>query len=49
MVRNSWDFFEFAHEAKNASELKENVNELLNEVDEEKLRLAVKVLRAVVR
>lgn len=43
------DFFEFAHEAKNTRELKEIINNLLKEVDDEQLRLAVKVLRALVR
>lgn len=43
------DFFEFAHEAKNIRELKKSLNELLNEADEEKLRLAFKVLRAMIR
>ncbi|HHT9115754.1 MAG: helix-turn-helix transcriptional regulator [Planctomycetes bacterium] len=43
------DFFEFAHEAKNTRELKEIINNLLKEVDDERLRLAVKVLRALVR
>ncbi len=43
------DFFEFAHEAKNTRELKEIISNLLKEVDEEQLRLAVKVLRALVR
>lgn len=33
------DFFEFTHEAKNIRELKKGLNELLNEADEEKLRL----------
>lgn len=43
------DFFAFAHEAKNTRELKEIISNLLKEVDEERLRLAVKVLRALVR
>ncbi len=43
------DFFEFAHEAKNTRERKEIINNLLKEVDDEQLRLAVKVLRALVR
>ena len=43
------DFFEFAHEAKNTRELKEMISNLLKEVDDERLRLAVKVLRALVR
>lgn len=43
------DFFEFAHEAKNAKELKETIRDLLNEADEEHLKLTVKFLRALVR
>lgn len=43
------DFFEFAHEAKNVKDLKEIIRDLLNEADVERLRLAVKVLRALMR
>lgn len=43
------DFFEFAHEAENPKELKETLNSLMKEATEEKLRLAVKVLRAIMR
>ncbi len=43
------DFFEFAHEAKNTRELKAMISDLLKEVNDEQLRLAVKVLRALVR
>ncbi|ODS32297.1 MAG: two component response regulator [Candidatus Scalindua rubra] len=43
------DFFEFSHEAKNIRELKKGLNELLNEADEEKLKLVFKILRAIVR
>ncbi|MEW6674553.1 MAG: helix-turn-helix transcriptional regulator [Nitrospirota bacterium] len=43
------DFFEFAHQAKSPKELKENINVLLKEADPDKLRLGLKVLRAVVR
>lgn len=43
------DFFEFAHEAKNLRELKKNLNNLIDEANEEKLKLAVKILRAIVR
>lgn len=43
------DFFEFAHEAKNAKELKKTISNLLKETDEEQLRLTVKFLRALVR
>jgi len=43
------DFFEFVHKVKNTRELKRSLNNLLNEANEEKLRFAVKVLRAIVR
>lgn len=43
------DFFEFAHEAKSQKELKEALNSLLKETNEEGLRLLVKIIRAVVR
>ncbi|MBI3353512.1 MAG: hypothetical protein HY034_01285 [Nitrospirae bacterium] len=43
------DFFEFAHEAESPKELKEALNSLLKETDEEGLRLLVKLIRAVVR
>ena len=43
------DFFEFANEARNTKELKEIITVLLKETDEERLRIAVKVLRALVR
>ena len=43
------DFFEFAHETPNPRELKEILDGLLKEADEDKLRLLVKVVRAVVR
>ena len=43
------DFFEFTHEAKNTRELKEMISNLLKEADEERLRLALKILRALVR
>lgn len=43
------DFFEFTHEVQNTKELKEIICKLLKETDEEQLKLAVKVLRALVR
>lgn len=43
------DFFEFAHEKPNPKELRETLNTLLKEADEDKMRLLVKVVRAVVR
>lgn len=42
-------FFEFRHKVKGARELKEIINELIKDADEEKLRLAVKILRGVLR
>ena len=43
------DFFEFAHKAPSQKELKEILNSLLKETDEEKVRLIVKVARAIVK
>ena len=43
------DFFEFANEVRNTKELKEIISVLLKETDDERLRIAVKVLRALVR
>ncbi|MBI5893984.1 MAG: helix-turn-helix domain-containing protein [Deltaproteobacteria bacterium] len=43
------DFFEFSHKTPNQKELKETLNTLLKEADEEKTRLLVKIARAVVR
>lgn len=43
------DFFEFAHEATSTGELRESLRDLLSEADEDKLRLLVKVTRAVVK
>lgn len=43
------DLFEFSHKAPSQRELKETLNSLLKELDEDKLRIAVKLLRAVVR
>lgn len=42
-------FFEFRHKVKSSRELKEIINELIKDADEEKLRLVVKVLRGVLR
>lgn len=43
-----WEICDFGHEV-NIKELREAMNKLLKESDEEKLRMAVKILRAVVR
>lgn len=43
------DFFEFAHKTPSQKELKEILNSLLKETDEEKVRLIVKVARAIVK
>ncbi len=42
------DLFEFAHEVKEG-ELKRSIIKILGEVDESKLRLILKVVRAIVR
>ena len=42
------EIFDFSHEAI-IKELREAMNRLLKETDEEKIRPAVKILRAVVR
>lgn len=43
-----WELFDFGHEV-NIKELRDVMSKLLKETDEEKLRLAVKILRAVAR
>ena len=43
-----WEVFDFGHEV-GIKELREAMGKLLKEADEEKLRLAVKILRAVAR
>jgi len=43
-----WEIFDFGHEV-NIKELRETMSRFLKENDEEKLRLAVKILRAVAR
>ncbi len=43
------DLFEFSHKARSQRELKETLNSLLKEADEERLRLVVKIAKAVVR
>ncbi len=43
-----WEMFDFGHEVSQ-KELKETMSRFLKEIDEDKLRMAVKVLRAVVR
>jgi len=43
-----WEMFDFGHEV-NLKELREVMSRLLKESDEENLRLAVKILRAVAR
>ena len=42
-------FFEFERKEKGTRELKKAVNELLKDADKDKLRLVVKVLKALVR
>lgn len=43
-----WEMFDFGHEV-GAKELREALNKLSKEADEEKLKMAVKLLRAVLR
>lgn len=43
------DFFEFDHTVGNVKDLKKTLANIIDEADEEKLRLLVKVARAVVR
>ncbi len=43
------DFFEFAHEAKRSKEIRQALDSLAKETDIEKLRLLLKVARAIVR
>ncbi|GMT41715.1 MAG: hypothetical protein IEMM0002_0126 [bacterium] len=43
------DLFEFARKTQKIGELRKNIIKLLKEADETKLRMAVKVLRAIVK
>ncbi len=43
------DLFDFLPEASNPRELKKTLNELVKDMDEELLKLVVKVVRAMVR
>jgi len=43
-----WEIFDFGHEA-GLKELRETTNKFLKELDEDNLRMAVKLLRALVR
>ena len=43
------DFFEFAHGEENQKELKDNLKNLVKEADYDKLKLLVKVGRAIVK
>lgn len=43
------DFFEFDHHGKSAREIKRSINALLDDTDAEKLRIALKVVRAIVK
>lgn len=43
-----WEIFDFGHEV-GIKELRETINKFTKELDEEKLRMAVKLLRALVR
>ena len=44
----TWELFDFGHEAS-PKELREMIKRFLKEIDDEKLRLMVKFLRAIVR
>jgi len=41
------DFFEFSHLLNTREKLKENIVKLLNEADDEKLRLLMKIIKAI--
>ena len=43
-----WEIFDFGHEVS-LKELRETMGRFLKELDEDKLRISVKLLRAVVR
>lgn len=43
------DFFEFAHETNDLKELKRDLEGIVREADKEKLRLLLKVARAITR
>lgn len=43
-----WEMFDFGHEV-GLKQLKESMSRLMKDADEEKLRMAVKILRAVAR
>ena len=43
-----WEIFDFGHKV-NRTDLKMTLNKLVRDADEETLRLAVKILRAVIR
>lgn len=48
LVVEMWELFDFGHE-KSPKELREAMGKLTKEFDEEKLRLAVRVMRAMAR
>ena len=43
------DFFEFAHQKKSSQELTKDICSLLKEAEDDKLRLVLKIVRAIVR
>ncbi len=43
------DFFEFSHHGKSANEITKSICNLLEEASEEKRRLILKIVRAIVR
>jgi transcriptional regulator with XRE-family HTH domain len=43
------DFFEFEHHGKSSKELKETIGSLLVDADQNKLRTALKIIRAIIK
>jgi transcriptional regulator with XRE-family HTH domain len=43
------DFFEFTHQKKSSQEITKDISKLLKEADGEKLRLVLRVVRALIR
>ncbi|MDI6744891.1 MAG: helix-turn-helix transcriptional regulator [Thermodesulfovibrionales bacterium] len=43
------DLFEFMHLSSRSKDLTDNISKLLKEADEDKLRLSLKIIRAIVR
>lgn len=43
------DFFEYHHKEENPRKLKSNLKNLINEADDDKLRLLLKIVRAILK